>query len=125
MAKITIPIITPSLNELLRMHYRNKTKLKKSLISHIEGAIFDMRDDKGNRLEIAKMTKPQKRSIRIYSFRKNSLDPDNLIGGSQPLINAIKELGLIWDDSEKYIDLKIKQIEYPEQKTVIFIENAK
>jgi len=49
------------------------------------------------------------------------MDRDNIWASHKQLIDALKELGLIWDDSEKYIDLRVFQLEHPEQKTEIFI----
>ena len=54
------------------------------------------------------------------------LDPDNFIGGTKPLTDALKELGLIWDDSTKYISLGAEQfIDGYDPRTEIFIEEIK
>lgn len=47
--------------------------------------------------------------VRIKSFRKRLIDRDNLWGGSKILIDCLKDLNVIQDDSEKYIDLHIEQ----------------
>ena len=107
MAKITIPVITPSLNELLRMNPHVRTRLKKSYMAHIEGAIYDMG------MTTNKLKKPKKRRLMIYSFRKREIDRDNCWGGCKILIDEIKELGLIWDDSEKHVDLRVFQLKHP------------
>jgi len=120
MAKIIIPIVTPSLNELINMHYHDKARLKKSYKAHIEGAVHDMG------MKIERMKRPKKRTVKIYSFRKRECDRDNLIGGMKPFIDAIRELGLIWDDSPKYIDLNIFQLEDKyDPRTEVFIEEMK
>ena len=124
MAKITIPIIVPSVNETNKLHWGARDRLKRSYVARIRGAISDMRNEKGEQLGITKMKKPKKRRVMIYSFRKKIMDRDNIWASHKQLIDALKELGLIWDDSEKYIDLRVFQLEHPEQKTEIFIEDS-
>ena len=120
MAKITIPVVTPSLNELLNMNRHARTRLKKSYMAHIEGAVYDMK------MTVNKLKRPKRRRLRIWSFRKRLLDPDNFIGGTKPLTDALKELGLIWDDSTKYISLGAEQfIDGYDPRTEIFIEEIK
>ena len=118
MAKITIPVIVPSVNETNKLHWGARDRLKRSFVAHIRGAIHDM-DMKINKLE-----KPKKRRVRIYSFRKKVMARDHSWASHKQMIDALKELGLIWDDSEKYIDLRVFQLEHPEVKTEIFIEDS-
>ena len=118
MAKITIPVIVPSVNETNKLHWGARDRLKKSFRKHIEGAILDQD------MKINKLKRPKKRRLMIYSFRKKTMDPDNIWASHKEMIDAIKELGLIWDDSEKYIDLRVFQLKHPEQKTEIFIEDS-
>ena len=120
MAKITIPIVTLSLNELLRMHPYARTRLKKFYRGYIEGAVHDMK------MEINKLEKPKKRKVEIRSFRVRVLDLDNLIGGAKLLTDSLKELGLIWDDSPDYIDLSVTQFrDKYDCRTEIFIDEIK
>ena len=44
-------------------------------------------------------------TIKIRRFGKRILDIDNYIGGCKPLIDAIKEEGIIKDDSPKYCNI--------------------
>ena len=119
MAKITIPVIAPSRNDLDKMHWSTRHRLMKSFKAHIEGAIHDMD------MKVNKITKPKKRKVLIYSYRKTLIkDKENLDGGHKQMVDTLKTLGLIWDDSEKYIDLRVFQLEHPEQKTEIFIEDS-
>ena len=50
-----------------------------------------------------------KRSVCITIWRKRLLDKDNLVGGCKQIIDVLKDLGLIYDDSPKYLDLKVEQ----------------
>lgn len=116
-ATIVIPILTPSLNELLRTHRNERRKLKNMLKARILAAIYDMQ------MEVRKMRKPSKRIVAITSYRKRRMDPDNFTGGLKQLIDSIKELGLIWDDSPKWLDLRTEQrLDFHEQRTEIYIE---
>jgi len=117
MAKIVIPVIAPSINETNKKHWGHKDRLKKQFKAHIEGAIMDMG------MTVTPMKRPKKRTMLIYSYRVRELDRDNLYASHKEMIDAINELGLIWDDSEKYIDLTILQWRHPEApKTEIYIE---
>ena len=55
------------------------------------------------------ITTPRKMKLNIVSYRKSFLDKDNFIGGLKPLIDAIKELKLIYDDSPEFLDDDYKQ----------------
>lgn len=50
-----------------------------------------------------------KMNLQITSFRKKKLDYDNLVGGCKGLIDAIKRLGGILNDSPDLVTLKIDQ----------------
>lgn len=47
--------------------------------------------------------------VTITSYRRRLLDPDNLVHGCKPVLDAIKRLGLIRDDSPRWLDLEVKQ----------------
>lgn len=66
---------------------------------------------------------PQRAHLRITRFGSRLLDDDNLRGGAKPLIDCLKESGLIEDDSPKWIDLEVKQELVPagEERTEIEI----
>jgi Holliday junction resolvase RusA-like endonuclease len=98
--KIILPFVTPSVNKLLRMHYfarkREQDKYKKWLAA--AGAV----DRRFN-------AEKEKRHVEIHSFRKRRIDLDNLIGGMKLLIDALCDVGLLWDDSPRYLDLTVIQ----------------
>lgn len=52
---------------------------------------------------------PQRAHVRITRFGSRLLDHDNLTGGAQPLVNGLKEIGLIHDDSPEWLTLEVKQ----------------
>ena len=47
-----------------------------------------------------------KRKITITSYRKRRIDQDNLKGGAKQLLDALKALQLIKDDSLKWVSVK-------------------
>jgi len=52
---------------------------------------------------------PQRAHLCLTRFGRRLLDEDNLHGGAKPLIDCLKEAGLIHDDSPRWIDLEVKQ----------------
>ena len=96
--KIIIKSLTPSLNKLLRMHWQKRTELKDSLAWEV----FAEMNKQNPNYEV--ITTPRKMRLRIISCRKSFLDRDNFIGGLKILIDSIKELRLIYDDSPEYLD---------------------
>jgi Holliday junction resolvase RusA-like endonuclease len=104
--KIILPFVTPSVNKLLRMHYfarkREQDKYKKWLAAAFGEYTLGAVDRRFN-------AEKEKRHLEIRSFRKRRIDPDNLIGGMKLLIDALCDVGLLWDDSPRYLDLTVIQ----------------
>jgi Holliday junction resolvase RusA-like endonuclease len=64
--------------------------------------------------------------LTITSYRLKELDEDNLHAGAKILIDAIKDVRLIKDDSPKWIDLELRQeIGKEKHGTGIEIEEVK
>ena len=115
-ALIVIPSITPSNNELIRMHHFARGRLKDNLIKQLAVAINN------SGLQVTQMTAPGKRAVKITSYRKGVLDKDNLVGGMKVLIDAIKDIGLLWDDSPEHMVLIPRQHKDKKTRTEIYIE---
>jgi hypothetical protein len=96
--------IPPSTNELMRMHWAVRRRTEKHLRMWIIDAIAT---DSGEYKTIPPADWPESRRCRmtIRAFRKRHLDPDNAHGGLKLLIDAIKHLRLIHDDSPAWLDL--------------------
>ena len=97
-----LDVIIKSRNVLDRLHWAAKGRLKQEYALLIR-----------NQMRLggyAEIKEPKKLNLEIVSYRKRLLDYDNLIGGCKQLIDAMIEEGFIWDDSPKYLDLKVKQI---------------
>lgn len=52
---------------------------------------------------------PQRARLRITRCARRLLDEDNLSGGAKPLIDCVKQAGLIVDDSPEHIELIVRQ----------------
>ena len=64
------------------------------------------------------------KKVKIISYRKRKCDKDNFEGGLKLLIDALKYIGLIFDDSPKWLKLEAQQqIDRNFPRTEIFIEN--
>jgi Holliday junction resolvase RusA-like endonuclease len=59
--------------------------------------------------------------LKIISNRKRKLDADNLVGGCKPVLDALKRLGVIVDDSPKWLDTLYEQHTGGDINTVIHI----
>lgn len=66
-----------------------------------------------------------KRECKITSHRKRLLDPDNLVGGMKPLIDAIVKFGMLIDDNPDMCDLRVGQEKSKHPKTVIELRDIK
>lgn len=114
---INLPIITPSLNKLLRMHYRERKLMKKDFAWELLIA--------GAQEPEYKVNGAKKRRVEIKSFRVRLLDVDNFIGGLKILLDALDELDLIHDDDPEFLILKAEQFKVKkiDQGTEITIED--
>lgn len=78
-----------------------------------------------NRLKL-KTFKKAKITILFYACRQKDLD--NAYGSAKPLVDGIVATGIIPDDSDKYLDLKVQSIKVShlaDQKTEITIKEIK
>lgn len=51
----------------------------------------------------------KRRRVEILSWRARFLDKDNLYGGAKILIDALRDVGLIFRDSPKWVDVNVYQ----------------
>ena len=101
MVTIKLPIVTPSPNKLLRMHFTERTRLRNEYGWLLVAA--------GAKDEQYQAGWKEWRQVEIMSFRKRLLDPDNLVGSMKILLDAMQEVGLLFDDSAKYLTLAVSQ----------------
>lgn len=72
-----------------------------------------------------KKADPRCRVLRYTSYRARLLDTDNLAGGTKYFTDALRQCGVIADDTPKHIQLEVKQIKVQhrsEERTVIELE---
>lgn len=48
-------------------------------------------------------------NLVITNFTISTMDRDNLYGSAKPIIDALRDVGLIKDDTEEYLNLEVKQ----------------
>ena len=119
--RIIIKTLTPSLNKVLRMNRWKRMELKEEFAWEVYAELHEQNPN----YEV--IATPRKMRMNIVSYRKSFLDRDNFIGGLKVLIDSIKELRLIYDDSPEYLDLEAEQkIEKKRknQRTEIIITSA-
>ena len=97
-----LDITIKSRNVLDRLHWAQKRRLKQeySLLIRNQMRLGAFPDAK----------EKQFFTLEIVSWRKRFLDYDNLVGGCKQLIDAMIEEKYIYDDSPKYLDLRVKQV---------------
>ena len=111
MLRIEIPMPTPSLNVLQRMHHQAIKRLRDQYTT-----IFRARATSVTR------AKPgQFRKVWIERRGKRELDYDNLVGGCKPLVDALERSGLIWRDSARFVEIKYSQAQASAKKACTLV----
>ena len=117
---LVIPRLTPSLNKLIRMHWRERQKLMKTWDWEVKAAMSETYRE-------IRFEHP-KRNLRIISYRKRISDEDNFVGGLKPLIDALVLNHLLVDDSNKFMVLEPRpsqERDLKNQRTEIIITEVK
>jgi hypothetical protein len=111
---LTIPKASPSLNATTRAHWSKYYRLKRLWekliwVAKHEAEVYD---------------DPMFKHFRITITRlgKRLLDVDNLVGATKPLIDSLKALRLIVDDSPDRMALTVCQVKSDDERTVIQID---
>lgn len=58
---------------------------------------------------------PKRARVCVNRFSRRLLDDDNAAAGCKPIVDCIKEAGLIVDDSRKWIDLVVDQTQVKDE----------
>ena len=97
-----LDIIIKSRNVLDKLHWAQKRRLKQEYSLLLRNQL---------RLNpVYKKAEQRRYTVEIVSWRKRLLDYDNLVGGCKQLIDAMVDEIFIWDDSPKYLNLRVKQV---------------
>ena len=97
---VTLPMVTPSLNQVRRMHWAQVKRDKATLSWLLVSAL--------NKIPNVPRATGTRRLVIVRHGRK-TLDLDNLAGGCKSLIDVIKERGLLLDDSPAHCLLEFHQ----------------
>jgi Holliday junction resolvase RusA-like endonuclease len=97
---LTIPSVTPSLNQVRKLHWaarkREETKLGWEVVSAL------------NQIPAIPRAKG-KRRLTICRHGRKAMDQDNLAGGCKALIDILKAKGLLIDDNPDMAELIFTQ----------------
>ena len=117
---LIMPRLTPSLNKLIRMHWRERQKLQQTWDWEVKAAMRETYQE---------ITFDQpKRKVRVISYRKRISDEDNFIGGLKPLIDSLVSNHLLVDDSNKFMILEPRpsqERDLKNQRTEVIIKEVK
>jgi len=105
MIEVTISEAVPSLNVTLKEHWSNKTRRRNKFQVQIGQQLILNYKSTARLRAMDKL----KREVTIHSQRMRTLDQDNLTGGAKSLIDALKKLGLIVDDTPTWVDVTYTQ----------------
>ena len=98
---IKVEAATPSPNELNRMHWAERRRLKETFGWLLASAL--------NKLpKIPKATGPRKLIIERHG--RKVLDQDNLVSGAKAVVDCIKERRLILDDCPSACSMEFRQV---------------
>lgn len=98
--EIKLPEATPSLNETRKWHWAREHKEKQRWLWMVKSVL-------GPSVIEASQAKGSRRLV-LERFGVRPVDADNLAGGAKGLIDALKQLGLVRDDSPTFLELEAK-----------------
>ena len=103
-------------NKLLRMHFAQRARLKKAIEIQLVGF--------GDAPIPEMIPKIRVEITRHYGYRKREFDLDNLYGSAKLLLDAMRGIGVIPDDTPKHIDLCVEQKKSPDKSTFVTIHTC-
>jgi hypothetical protein len=94
----------PSRNAVDKLHWTKRQKLRERWQWLIRAALLNQR------LQVQRFPMAQ---IRIERYSPRKLDDDNFVGGAKQLVDALKHLGFIVDDTAKHVRIEYVQLSGP------------
>jgi hypothetical protein len=112
---LDIPDIPPSLNKVLNMHWRAKRKLAEKWGWEVKIAKGQQRIQLG------------RNKVLITLWHSRFYDRDNAFGACKVLVDALRYMNIIVDDTREWLELDVMQAKCPhrERHTTIVIQPAK
>jgi len=101
MIELTLNEATPSLNKMLRRHWSVDRKLKAKWARLVWVALRSK--------YLGPMHPFPRARVTITRTSPRMLDADNATGGCKPIIDCLRQLSLIVDDSPEHIELIVRQ----------------
>lgn len=113
---LSVPKASPSMNTFNGRHWRHYREQKKLW----EKYVWVAKADAG----VFGMPMLERAKVRFERYGVKLLDEDNLTGGCKMILDSLKALGLIEDDSPGHVTLTVVQKQTTKDKirTVIHIE---
>jgi len=108
--------LPPSLNVLIRMHWRARGELQKAFDAQVLAAWIKARK--------FVFTVPVNLIYMLGFTAKHRRDIDNYIGGTKLITDALKRTFLFRDDSEWVKSIQVRFIKSGIEETVVLIEEA-
>ena len=117
MINLTIQTLPPSLNRLERMHWAVKKKLRKTFAQELHHAWWESGDP------VKDGPRKMRLTTTIY-WKTRRLDEDNAMGSLKIIIDAMRDVGLVYRDSPKWLEVKkpIQKLDHKSPRVEIEIE---
>lgn len=101
-----VPMVPPSPNEMRRKYrhpkvYMHLRKVWETSLAAAAGSSDNVRAIR----EMAKIHKVRVQIIMTFGGKRKGYDPDNVQGSQKVVLDALKNIGFLFDDSKKHIDL--------------------
>ncbi len=101
---ITLSDVPPSLNKYLRMHFGAKKKLRERFGRDIAFALMAQ----GWRIPELPCHVPKMR-VSALLFLPRRLDPENAYGSMKPVLDGMRDVRALRNDSPAWLELDVKQ----------------
>lgn len=66
----------------------------------------------------------QKMCVKIHIAHKELFDPDNLVGSTKVILDALREVQFLYQDSPEFLELEVTQEKCKTPYTLILMEAA-
>ncbi len=104
---LTIPEASPSLNQVIRMHWAKRKRCKADWAAMIAAEIMAVRRS----FPGLELRATGRRYLLIERYGKRSLDPDNLVGGAKEVItDNLRHFGLLLDDTDRTVQIEARNM---------------
>jgi hypothetical protein len=112
--KLDIPEVPPSLNKVLRMHWAKRSKLATDWAWKARIAFHGQHE----------VPIVVKQNVKVTLHHPRLYDKDNAYGACKVLVDCLRGLGIIVDDTSRWLDLDVQQekCKHRDRHTTIEIE---